>query len=78
MSLATLKRSLSNHETLSNLGTITEFLPQYGELTYRFNEGLSARISEHGNGKFQVSLGGFYHLEPTTIDRLIDYLSNID
>ena len=72
-----LLSAIKANETLSSAGNVTEFLPNYAELTYTFNEGLTARIADHGNGRFQMTFNGFYHLEPTSVDRVVAYLASI-
>lgn len=72
-----LLSAIKANDTLSTVGTVTEYLPDYAELTYTFNEGLTARIAEHGNGKFQMTLDGFYHLEPANADRVVAYLASL-
>lgn len=72
-----LLSAIKANESLSAVGTVTEYLPHYAELTYVFHEGLSARIADHGNGMYQMTLDGFYHIEPGTADQVIAYLKNI-
>ena len=76
--LKDLATALRGNDTLRAHGTISEYLPAYGELTYQFNAGLSARIASHGNSNYQMTLGGFYHMEPGTIDQIVNYLTSID
>lgn len=72
-----LLSAIESSDTLMREGSVTEFLPRYAELTYRFNAGLTARIAGHGNGMYQMTLDGFYHIEPGTADQVIAYLENI-
>ena len=72
-----LLSAIRANDTLSAVGTVSEFLPNYAELTYTFNEGLSARIADHGNGKYQMTLDSFYHMEPGTVDQVVSYLASI-
>ena len=76
--LKKLATALKNNDTLSKAGTISEYLPAYGELTYQFHAALTARIACHGNGKYQMTLDGFYHLEPGTIDQIVTYLASVE
>ena len=78
MSIALMRDALMSRPALSDAGTITEYLPAYEELTYRFHEGLNARIASHGNGLYQMTLAGFWHLEPGTVGQVIEYLANVD
>lgn len=72
-----LLSAIKASEGLTAAGTVTEYLPNYAELTFTFKEGLTARIADHGNGKFQMTLDGFYHLEPASADRVVAYLASI-
>lgn len=70
--------AIKANDTLMSEGSITEYLPAYAELTYVFDAGLSVRIADHGNGKFQATLNGIITLEPATPDALVTYLINLD
>lgn len=70
--------AINANDTLMSEGSITEYLPAYAEMTYVFDAGLSVRIADHGNGKFQATLDGIITLEPATPDALITYLVNLD
>lgn len=72
-----LLSALKASDTLSGVGTVTEYLPVYSEMTYTFNAGLSARIADHGNGKYQMTLGGVYNMEPGTPDQIVAYLESL-
>lgn len=72
-----LLSTIKANETLSTVGTVTEYLPNYAELTFTFNEGLTARIADHGNGMYQMTLDGFYHMEPGTADQVVAYLESV-
>ena len=72
-----LLSAIKANDTLTSVGSVSEYLPAYAELTYTFKEGLTARIADHGNGSYQMTLGGFYHVEPATADRVVAYLASI-
>lgn len=74
----TLLSAIKSSDILMREGTVSEYLPQYAEMTYRFNAGLTVRVSHHGDDKFQATLNGFYHLEPCTVSELIEYLETLD
>lgn len=76
--MQTMLNAIKSNDTLMSEGSITEYLPVYAELTYVFNAGLSVRIADHGNGKFQATLNGIISLEPATPEAIVDYLANLD
>lgn len=76
--MQSMRDAIKSDDTLMSEGSITEYLPAYAELTYRFNDGLTVRIADHGNGKFQATLDGFFALEPVSADALVEYLANLD
>lgn len=76
--MQTMLNAIKSNVTLMSEGSITEYLPVYAELTYVFNAGLTVRIADHGNGKFQATLNGIISLEPATPDALVAYLVNLD
>ena len=76
--MQTMLNAINTNDTLMSEGSISEYLPAYAELTYVFNAGLSVRIADHGNGKFQATLNGFITLEPATPVALVTYLINLD
>lgn len=76
--MQTMLNAIKSNDTLMSEGSITEYLPVYAEMTYVFNAGLSVRIADHGNGKFQATLNGIITLEPATPDALVAYLVNLD
>ena len=76
--MQTMLDAIKSNATLMSEGSISEYLPQYAEMTYVFNAGLSVRIADHGNGKFQATLDGVITLEPAAPDTLTTYLANLD
>lgn len=74
----TLLSVIKSSDILMREGTITEYLPQYAELTYRFYAGLTVRVSHHGGDEFQATLNECYYLESCTASELIEYLVSLD
>lgn len=70
--------AIKSNDTLMSEGSISEYLPVYAEVTYVFDAGLSVRIADHGNGRFQATLNGVITLEPASPDALVAYLANLD
>lgn len=77
ITIADMRDTLTSHPALSNAGKVTEYLPHLAFIAFTFDEGLSVRIADHGNGSFQATLEGFYALEPAPLDALVDYLATI-
>lgn len=77
MALSTIRDAINASSTLTTAGTITEYLPAYGELSFAFMEGLTARIADHGSGIYQVTLDGFYHFAPGSADQVVNLLEGI-
>lgn len=76
-SLATLRTAILSSATLREHGSITEYLPVYAELTYRFHAGLTARIACHGDGNYQMTFDGFLYARPATADQVVRHLASI-
>ena len=76
--MQTMLNTIKSNDTLMAEGSITEYLPVYAEMTYVFNAGLTVRIADHGDGKFQATLNGVIALEPASPDALVAYLVNLD
>lgn len=72
-----LINAINASETLSAEGTVSEYLPQYAELTYQFSAGLTVRVAHHGGDKFQATLNGCYYLEQCTAPELLEYLESL-
>lgn len=75
--MQTLRDAINSNDTLKSVGTVTEYLPHYAEMTYTFTEGLSARIADHGNGMFQMTLDGWLDMQPGTVAQVITKLESI-
>lgn len=76
--MQTMLNAIKSNDTLMSEGSISEYLPTYAEMTYVFNAGLSVRIAEDEDGKFQATLNGVITLEPASPDALVAYLVNLD
>lgn len=74
----TLLSAIKSSVTLMSEGSVSEYLPQYAELTYRFHAGLTVRVAHHGGDKFQATLDKCYYLEPCTALELVEYLESLD
>ena len=77
LTIADMRDALTSHPALSHAGKVTEYLPHLAFLAFTFDEGLSVRIADHGNGAFQATLDGFYTLEPAPLDALVKYLATV-